>query len=123
MQLVRSKDTTPEKQVRSLLHKCGFRFALHKKELPGSPDIVLPKYKTVVFVHGCFWHRHRGCKRASTPTSRQEYWLPKFQRTIVRDKSIQKQLRKTGWRVIIIWECELKQPEKLKLKLQQCITA
>ncbi len=122
MRQVRSKDTSSEKKVRSILHKLGFRYTLNNKKLPGSPDIVLPRYKTVIFVHGCFWHRHLGCKRASIPSSRQEYWLPKFERTVARDKSAKKQLHKMGWKVIIIWECELKYHEKLSLRLQKIST-
>jgi DNA mismatch endonuclease (patch repair protein) len=108
MRRVRSTDTTPERKVRSLLHKLGFRFRLQRRDLPGKPDIVLPKRRTVIFVHGCFWHRHPGCSRATTPSSSQEYWLPKFRRTIERDKKNQDELRRQGWNVIVVWECEVK---------------
>lgn len=108
MRRVRSKDTTPEKKVRSLLHGIGFRFRLHRKDLPGKPDIVLPKHRTVIFIHGCFWHRHPGCPRASTPATKQDYWLPKFRRTVKRDKKNQAELLRLGWRVIVVWECEIK---------------
>ncbi len=121
MRRVRSTDTTPEKAVRSLLHRLGFRFRLHRRDLPGNPDIVLPKYRTVIFVHGCFWHRHIDCNRASTPTSRREYWLPKFQRTVDRDRCNQEELRRTGWHVIVIWECELKNMEIVSAILPQLI--
>ena len=121
MRRVRSKDTIPEKTVRSLLHRLGFRFRLHRKDLPGKPDIVLPKHKTVVFVHGCFWHRHVGCARATTPASRKDYWLPKFQRTVWRDKANQEELRQLGWNVIVVWECELRDIARLAAKLPRLI--
>ncbi len=117
MQRVRSKDTLPEKTVRSFLHRQGFRFRLHDRHLPGKPDIVLPKYKAMIFVHGCFWHRHAGCPRATTPASRQEYWIPKFQRTIQRDKQNRRKASLLGWRVITVWECELKEPDVVAAKL------
>jgi DNA mismatch endonuclease, patch repair protein len=123
MRRVRSTDTTPERKVRSLLHRLGFRFRLHRKDLPGKPDIVLPKYSTVVFVHGCFWHRHQGCSQASTPATRQDYWLPKFERTMERDWRNQKELRRLGWNVIVLWECELRDLEQLAQRLRSAITA
>jgi len=113
MRRVRSTDTTPEMRVRSLLHKLGFRFRLHRSDIPGKPDIVLPKHHAVVFVHGCFWHRHQGCPQATTPASRQEYWLPKFSRTVARDRRNQEELRQKGWNVIVIWECETKDLARL----------
>lgn len=121
MRRVHGKDTTPEKTVRSMLHRLGFRFRLHDKNLPGNPDIILPKHKTAIFVHGCFWHRHSGCPRASTPATRQEYWLPKFRRTIGRDEANQAKLRDGGWNVIVVWECELKDRERLGEKLSMLI--
>src|SRR5437763_8479408 len=106
MSRIGGKNTTPEKVVRSLLHRMGFRFRLHGKKLPGRPDVVLAKYKTVIFVHGCFWHRHRGCKNCTTPTNRREWWLTKLNGNAARDKLHQRALRKLGWQVIVIWECE-----------------
>lgn len=117
MRQVRSKDTSPERVIRSLLHGMGFRFRLHYNRLPGRPDVVMPKYRTVVFVHGCFWHRHPGCARATTPATNQEYWLPKFDRTIERDRQIQAKLRGLGWNVLVLWECELKDIKKLAERL------
>jgi len=108
MSRIRSKDTRPEKKVRSALHKSGYRFRLHRKELPGKPDIILPKYKTVIFIHGCFWHRHKGCKYCYTPKSNIEKWQKKFQDNVTRDEKIQSVLQKMGWQVIVIWECEVK---------------
>lgn len=117
MSRIRSKNTKPELIVRSLLHRMGYRFRLYRKNLPGKPDIVLPKYKTVVFVHGCFWHRHRGCKRCTTPTSNRRYWLKKLNRNVEKDKFHKMQLRKFGWNVFVIWECETKNLDKLTNKL------
>jgi DNA mismatch endonuclease (patch repair protein) len=117
MRCVRSTDTAPERKVRSLLHKLGFRFRIHRLDLPGKPDIVLPKRRAVVFVHGCFWHRHQGCPHATTPASRQEYWLPKFRRTVDRDWKNQEELRQRGWNVLIVWECETRDLIKLSSRL------
>lgn len=119
MSQIRSRDTAPEKLVRSILHKAGFRFSLHRKELPGKPDIVLRKHSVVIFVHGCFWHRHSGCKRCTTPKTNAEYWLPKLQRNADRDKEQIADLKKLGWRVRVVWECELKNQLKLKKKLEK----
>ncbi|EPB7178966.1 very short patch repair endonuclease [Pseudomonas aeruginosa] len=118
MRSVLAKDTGPELLVRSLLHRLGLRFRLHRKSLPGSPDIVLPKYRTVVFVHGCFWHRHPGCRYASTPKTRQEFWLPKFDANVKRDAKKEAQLCELGWRVLVIWECEPRRPDELKERLR-----
>ena len=111
MSCVTSKDTKPEKIVRSYLHRAGFRFRLHAKGLPGKPDLVLAKHKTVIFVHGCFWHRHPKCKRASTPKARREFWTEKFKKNVRRDKLNYEKLKEQGWHVILIWTCTL---EKIK---------
>ena len=108
MSAIKSKNTKPEIVVRKILHSMGYRFRLHGKDLPGSPDIILPKYKTVIFVHGCFWHRHENCKYASTPKTRQEFWEAKFRENINRDKLNQENLSSKGWKIIIVWECEIK---------------
>jgi len=108
MSAIKSKNTKPEIAVRKLLYSMGYRFRLHRKDLPGSPDIVLPKYKTVIFVHGCFWHRHENCKYASTPKTRKEFWESKFKANIQRDKEIQKKIKNIGWQSVVIWECEVK---------------
>lgn len=115
MSAVKSKDTKPEILVRKGLHAAGYRFRLHVKDLPGNPDIVLPKYKIVIFVNGCFWHRHPGCKYASTPASNADFWKAKFEANIARDKRNYTQLEKLGWKVIVIWECEIRQGEISKL--------
>lgn len=118
MSRIRSKDTKPEMIVRSLLHRMGYRFRLHRKDLPGKPDIVLPKYKTVIFVHGCFWHRHKKCNSAKLPSSNKSYWIPKLNRNIERDKKNKDELRELGWKIIIIWECEIKKNNWLEQKLR-----
>jgi len=123
MRLVRSKNTTPEMTVRSLLHGLGFRFRLHRKDLPGNPDIVLPKYSAVVFVHGCFWHRHKACPQASMPATNQGYWIPKFKRTVERDWKNQRELRRLGWKVIVLWECELRELNRLTKRLTSAISS
>lgn len=107
MSKIRSGNTNPEKLVRSLLHRSGYRFRIHVKNLPGSPDIVLPKYKTAIFIHGCYWHRHSECKYAYTPKSRTEFWKEKFEATVERDQRKSDELLSAGWRVIVVWECEL----------------
>ncbi|MCU1720222.1 very short patch repair endonuclease [Pseudomonas sp. 5P_5.1_Bac1] len=113
MSRIKGRNTKPEILVRSLCHSLGLRFRLHRKDLPGSPDLVFPKHRLCLFVHGCFWHRHQGCKYAYTPKSRQEFWLPKLERNVARDKSSEEALRGMGWKVVIIWECETKIPHKL----------
>ncbi len=115
------KDTKPEKIVRSLLHRAGFRFRKNVQNLPGKPDIVLPKYETVIFVHGCFWHRH-DCKRGqSIPSNRREFWKEKFNRTIERDEENRINLEEAGWKVIVVWECDLKNQSTLKASLMQML--
>lgn len=108
MSRIRSKDTKPEMLVRRFLHANGFRYRLHDKKLPGKPDIVLPKYKTVIFIHGCFWHGHEGCKYYVVPRTKTEWWLNKINSNIANDKKSLEALRETGWNVLHIWECELK---------------
>tara|TARA_Y100001978_G_scaffold39803_1_gene35393 strand:- start:162 stop:530 length:369 start_codon:yes stop_codon:yes gene_type:complete len=117
MSAIRSKNTKPEIAVRKLLHSMGYRFRLHGKDLPGSPDIVLPKYKTVIFVHGCFWHRHENCKYASTPKTRIEFWENKFKANVKRDLEIQENIKNIEWRSFVIWECETKNMENLRVKI------
>ena len=107
MSRIKSKDTTPERIVRSFLHRNGFRFRLHVKDLSGKPDIVLPKYKTVIEVRGCYWHRHEGCKDVTTPSTNTEFWQKKFAENVARDKRTEQELKKLGWNVIVVWECEI----------------
>jgi DNA mismatch endonuclease (patch repair protein) len=108
MSRIRGRNTAPERTLRSLLHRHGFRFTLHRRDLPGSPDIVLPRYRTIVFVHGCFWHRHADCKFAYSPKSRQAFWTRKFAENKKRDKSNLHALTALGWRTIVVWECQLR---------------
>ena len=121
MSRIRSKDTKPEMIVRSLLHRMGYRFRLHVKNLPGKPDIVLPKYKTVIFVHGCFWHQHLKCKYAYTPKSKVVFWEKKFADNISRFKIVKKKLEHLNWNVFVIWECEIKSNADLVNKLGRYI--
>jgi DNA mismatch endonuclease, patch repair protein len=108
MARVRSRNTTPERIVRSTLHKLGYRYRLHDSRLPGKPDLSFPSRRVALFVHGCFWHRHPNCKRASTPVARQEYWYNKFERTTARDSRNRVELEQNGWAVLILWECQLR---------------
>jgi DNA mismatch endonuclease (patch repair protein) len=123
MSRIRGKDTKPERVVRSLLHREGFRFRLHVRELPGRPDIVLPRHRAVVFVHGCFWHRHPGCPRAFTPSSNVEFWQKKLAANPPRDAANEKALRETGWRVVVVWECETKDAETLRARLLDALAS
>ena len=108
MSRIRGTNTKPELAVRSMLHRMGYRFRIASRTLPGKPDIVLPKYRAVIFVHGCFWHRHQGCKYAYTPKSRSDFWAQKFEGNVMRDKNNLSLLRKAGWLPIVVWECEIK---------------
>lgn len=113
MRAVGRRDTRPELRVRRALHSMGYRFRLHRKDLPGTPDIVLPKYRTCIFVHGCFWHRHEGCKKATTPKSNESFWQDKFARNVLRDEESRRALEALGWNVVIVWECETERAETL----------
>ena len=108
MSRIKGKDTKIEVEVRKYLFSKGFRYRKNDKRYPGKPDIVLPKYHVAIFVHGCFWHRHEGCKDATTPKTRTEFWLEKFDKNVKNDQIKQEKLRELGWKVIVIWECELK---------------
>ncbi|MBH3549502.1 DNA mismatch endonuclease Vsr [Pseudomonas aeruginosa] len=107
MSRIRGKDTKPEIALRKALHGLGLRYRLHGAGLPGKPDLVFPRYRTVVFVHGCFWHRHSGCNIATTPKSNTQFWLEKFEKNVERDARVITQLQMMGWKVITVWECEL----------------
>jgi len=117
MSRIRGRNTKPERVVRSLLHRLGYRFRLHRTDLPGKPDIVLPKYKSVIFVHGCFWHRHKDCKFAYTPKSRTDFWIKKLESNANRDQKIIGELTELGWKVITVWECDLRVPDQLSRRL------
>ena len=114
MSRVRSKDTKPEMLVRGLVHRMGYRYRLHDRSLPGNPDLVFPSRGKIIFVHGCFWHRHgTSCEYTRWPKSKLDFWKPKLEQNHQRDKIVRKELRKLGWRVLIVWECQLKNLEKL----------
>lgn len=119
MKAVGRTNTKPEVMVRKVLHRLGFRFRINQKSLPGSPDIVLAKHKRAIFVHGCFWHRHLGCRYSTTPKTRQEYWLPKFDANMERDARKTAELEAMGWRVLVIWECETKDLGVLEKRVEQ----
>lgn len=118
MSRVSGKNTKPELVVRSLLHRMGYRFRLHRKDLPGKPDITLPKYNKVIFVHGCFWHGHTGCSRSKRPTSNEKFWMEKLDKNIARDKAAIDNLKELGWAVMVVWTCEVNNLHTLKNKLQ-----
>ncbi|MEW6332082.1 MAG: DNA mismatch endonuclease Vsr [Pseudomonadota bacterium] len=122
MSRIKGRDTQPERAVRSMLHRMGYRFRLHKTDLPGKPDIVLTRYGTVIFVHGCFWHRHKGCRFAYVPKSRQKFWQTKFESNVKRDRKVRGRLRKLGWHVIVVWECALRSPSRLWKRLEAALS-
>ncbi|WDI40219.1 very short patch repair endonuclease [Bremerella sp. P1] len=113
MSRVRSKDTKPELRVRKLIHGMGYRYRLHVRKLPGNPDLVFASRRRVIFVHGCFWHRHRGCPNCRLPKSKLDFWEPKLESNARRDTRNQRELRKLGWKVLVIWECQTKDVERL----------
>lgn len=119
MGLVKSRNTKPEIKVRKALYALGFRYRLHAKDLPGSPDIVFRKYKTVVFVHGCFWHRHPKCKKKRVPKSNIKFWIDKFEENVARDRKILLQYKELGWNVVIVWECETEKADLLERALSR----
>jgi DNA mismatch endonuclease (patch repair protein) len=124
MSRIRNRNTKPELIVRSLLHRMGYRFTLNgplNKKLPGHPDIVLPKHRTLIFVHGCFWHRHEGCRDTTTPKTRTAWWIKKLSGNVARDKKNQSALRDAGWNVITLWECEAARPRELEHILKSAV--
>ncbi|RXT19407.1 MULTISPECIES: very short patch repair endonuclease [unclassified Bosea (in: a-proteobacteria)] len=118
MSRVASKNTTPEMVVRRLLHGLGYRYRLHTRDLPGRPDLVFKSKKKAIFVHGCFWHRHSGCRKATNPKTSIEFWQKKFERNVQRDAQVVEQLQTNDWQVLTVWQCETKDLPTLKLKLQ-----
>ena len=117
MSRIRGRDTKPELIVRRIAHRLGYRFRLHRRDLPGSPDLVFPRHRAVIMVHGCFWHRHPGCKYAAMPKTRVQFWENKFDQNVVRDRRNQSALRDLGWRVLVIWECETKDRGALQARI------
>jgi DNA mismatch endonuclease, patch repair protein len=121
MSRIRGSDTAPELLVRSALHRLGFRFRLNRKDLPGKPDIVLPKHKIAILVHGCYWHRHGGCKNCYTPKSNISFWMNKFEKNVARDAEVKALLEQAGWKSVTIWECEAKRIEELPALLSRLL--
>ena len=123
MSRIRSRDTSPEIRVRRMIHSAGYRYRLHAKEMPGKPDIVMPRYRTVIFVNGCFWHQHPNCQYATTPKTNIAYWQRKFDRNVERDHAAHSALASDGWRVVVIWECQTRDSEKLCMLLSTMLPA
>jgi DNA mismatch endonuclease, patch repair protein len=121
MAAIKGRDTGPELTVRKILHRLGYRFRLHRRDLPGTPDIVLPKYQTVIFVHGCFWHRHPGCRFTTYPKTRREFWDKKFSQNLARDKRTEIELTNATWHVLVIWECQTKDTSSLEARLKESL--
>lgn len=122
MAAVHSKNTSAEMAVRRIIHGLGYRYRLHVKTLPGQPDIVFPMRRKIIFVHGCFWHRHKDCKYASVPKSHVEFWSEKFSSNVARDNRVRAELRRMGWKILIVWQCQIKNPERLKEQLDGFLT-
>lgn len=118
MSLIRGKNTGVELTVRSLIHRLGFRYRLHEKDLPGKPDLVFQSKRKVIFIHGCFWHRHERCPLARLPKSKLKFWVPKLEGNKLRDQANQQRLRKEGWRVLLIWECQINERERLARRVK-----
>lgn len=122
MSRIKAKNTSPELRVRSVLHGMGYRFRIHRNDLPGKPDIILAKFHQIIFVHGCYWHRHKGCTLAYTPKTRTEFWQEKFDNNVERDKKVFHQLIDLGWKVDVIWECETKSPDSIEARINEVFT-
>jgi DNA mismatch endonuclease (patch repair protein) len=122
MAAVHSEDTGPERVVRGIVHRLGYRYRLHVKTLPGRPDLVFPARRKVIFVHGCFWHRHRMCRYATSPKSRRKFWEAKFAANVARDHRNRRQLKRMGWAVLTVWQCELKKKERLTGRLDEFLS-
>ena len=123
MARIGSRDTAPELAVRRTLHRLGYRFRLYRHDLPGKPDVVLPRHRTIFLIHGCFWHRHPGCRFAYTPKTRVSFWEGKFERNVARDLKVERELRERGWTVQVIWECETHDPAALERRLLETLEA
>ncbi len=123
MSSIKGKNTKPELVVRSIAHRMGFRFRLHRKDLPGKPDLVFKRFKKVIFVHGCFWHQHRKCPISHLPTTNTKFWEEKFKQNHFRDEKNKRELKRLGWGVLTIWECETKKPGKIIKKLEKSLNS
>lgn len=119
MRRIRSKDTMPEMAVRRLVHGMGYRYRLHRRDIPGKPDLAFPGRRKVIFIHGCFWHQHPGCREGRPPKSNTAYWLPKLERNQMRDKAALEKLAASGWRALVVWECQTKSVRKLTRQIRQ----
>jgi DNA mismatch endonuclease, patch repair protein len=119
MRAVRSRNTRPEMRVRQIAHRLGYRFRVHRRDLPGKPDIAFPGRRKAVFVHGCFWHQHGGCRRASIPQSNRRFWRTKLARNAARDSEQLAAIKKRGWRTLVVWECEIKDEKRLTARLRK----
>jgi DNA mismatch endonuclease (patch repair protein) len=119
MSRVRGRDTKPEIIVRSIIHRMGYRFSLHRRDLPGKPDVVLPRYRKIIVINGCFWHGHKNCLRSKRPSTHTKFWNRKLDKNIDRDKRSRSELEKMGWNVLVIWECEIQKPDKIVDKLRR----
>jgi len=119
MRAIRSKNTSPEIKIRKALHALGYRFRIHDKKLPGCPDLVFPKHKTVIQVRGCFWHQHEGCKKCRIPKSNQDYWKAKLEKNKIRDSENDRKLKDGGWSVLTVWECEINSLDKLNVTIKK----
>jgi DNA mismatch endonuclease Vsr len=122
MSRIRKTGSKPEVLVRQIVHRLGYRFRINRRDLPGTPDIVFPGRRKVIFVHGCFWHQHPGCKHANQPRTRTDYWLPKLARTAERDEHAFAELERLGWQPLVLWECELRNPTSVAARLQAFLT-
>ncbi|MEW6531668.1 MAG: very short patch repair endonuclease [Thermodesulfobacteriota bacterium] len=122
MSRVKGRDTKPELMVRSFVHRMGYRFSLHRRDLPGNPDIVLPRLGKVIFVHGCFWHGHKRCRRSKRPTTNKSFWDTKLDSNIKRDKRFRRELSRMGWSVLVVWQCETRDPDALLRKLEKFLS-
>lgn len=122
MSRVKGRDTKPELLVRSIVHRLGYRFRLHAKALPGKPDLVLPRHRKVIFVHGCFWHGHAGCRRAARPSTNREFWDRKIDGNVERDAANVKALGRAGWKVLVVWQCAMKDRARLEKKLGEFLS-
>ncbi len=119
---VHSKDTSPEMGVRGIVHRLGYRYRLHVKALPGCPDLVFPSRRRVIFVHGCFWHRHPKCRYSTSPKTCEEFWQAKFVSNVARDRRARRELKRMDWAVLTVWACELKKPNKLTERLNEFLS-
>jgi DNA mismatch endonuclease, patch repair protein len=123
MAAVRSWDTAPEMAVRRVVHGLGYRYRLHVQTLPGKPDLVFPSRRKVIFVHGCFWHRHARCRYTTSPKTRTEFWQDKFSTNVARDRRVRRELKKLGWSILTIWQCELKKQQQLEVRIDEFLAA